>query len=64
LELGSCTSIPIDWKVIGEIISSRSFKYGSRSGRWHPTSRYRMLLALARHFGEDAAAETLSIIGG
>lgn len=62
LDAGSCLAIPIDRKIMSEVLGSPNFTYGSRSGRWHPTARYRLLMAMARFFGEAVAAETLARI--
>lgn len=53
-------SIPIDQTYLREIITAPTFTFAPNAGTWHPTARYRLLVAMAHFFGEDAAADTLS----
>lgn len=55
LEAGSVLITPVD--RLREMLTDPGSMRPSRS--WHPTSRYRLLAAMAHFFGEDAAAETL-----
>ncbi len=64
LDTTSLVSIPIDQIHLRDILSSPIFKFASHVGKWHPTSRYRLLVAIAHFFGEDAAADALSRVVG
>lgn len=56
LDASSVLAIPLDEKVLGDVVASSVPDLGSRSGKWHPTARYRLLVALAHFFGEETAA--------
>lgn len=56
LQAGSVLVMTID--KVGEMLTNSNLM-GTLPSTWHPTSRYRLLAAVARFFGEDAAAEML-----
>jgi hypothetical protein len=56
LDAGSVLVTPI--ARLREMLTDRPPTEPSRNP-WHPTSRYRLLAAIAHFFGEDAAAKTL-----
>ena len=62
LDAESVVSIPIDQLYISKILSTPNFALARFEGRWHPTARYRLLIAMAHYFGEDVAATALSRI--
>lgn len=62
LDAASLVSIPIDRIYLRDIITAPAFTFAPHAGGWHPTARYRLLVAMAHFFGEDAAADALSRI--
>ena len=60
LDETSLVLIPIDLICLRDVITTPSFTFGSYQGEWHPTARYRLLVAIAHFFGEDAATDVLS----
>lgn len=62
LDAASLVSIPIDRIYLRDIVTAPAFTFAAHAGGWHPTARYRLLVAMAHFFGEDAAADALSRI--
>lgn len=62
LDAEAFVSIPIDQIYISKIFSTPDFSLAPCEGWWHPTARYRLLMAMAHYFGEDVAATALSRI--
>lgn len=62
LDAEAFVSIPIDQIYISKIFSTPDLSLAPFEGRWHPTARYRLLMAMAHYFGEDVAATALSRI--
>ena len=60
LDATSLISIPIDRTRLRDILAAPTLALASPAGIWHPTARYRLLVAMAHFFGEDAAADALS----
>jgi hypothetical protein len=60
LDAESSMAIPAELGILSRLIESTDFTFNKYAGHWHPTSRYRLLLAIARYFGDDAAAEALT----
>jgi hypothetical protein len=58
----SLTTIPIDETYLEAVMTGAASVFGKRAGRWHPTSRYRLLATIAHFFGEEASARVLSRI--
>lgn len=59
LDASSLVPIPIDEAHLRGILASPTCAL-NQAGNWHPTARYRILVAIAHFFGEGAAAEALA----
>ena len=60
LEAHSQVAIPLELKPLRDfMLTSKIGHDGANIGSHHPTSRYRLLMLVARHFGETAASDIL-----
>ena len=57
LDVSSLRPVRLEAEALSMAIAGAPIESQSPRAEWHPTARYRLLIALARAFGENAAAE-------